>query len=93
VERRNGERFHRWKRKTSQRNAGWLARIAHIERGHGLPVVRNERKAGICSGLSFDEASARRSWRADLGASHASKRQRRSARPSSGRRKTEEGSE
>ena len=34
---------------------------AQIDRGHGLPVVRNERKAGSCSGLSFDEAPARRS--------------------------------
>src|SRR5215813_10988472 len=68
VERRKGERFHRWKRRTSQRKPGWLVRVAHIERGHGLPVVRNERKAGICSGLSFDEASARRSWRANRGA-------------------------
>ena len=46
VERRKGERFHRWKRRTSQRKPDWLVRIAHIERGHGLPVVRNERKAG-----------------------------------------------
>ena len=48
-------------RKTPRRKPDWLVRLAHIERGHGLPVVRNERKAGICSGLSFDEASARRS--------------------------------
>jgi len=38
-------------RKTSRRKPGWLVRIAHIERGRGLPAVRNERKAGICSGL------------------------------------------
>ena len=82
VERRKGERAHRWVRKTPRRKPGWLVRIAHIERGHGLPVVRNERKAGSCSGRSFDEASARRSWRADRGASQASKRHRRSARPS-----------
>jgi hypothetical protein len=46
--------------------------FADVDRGHGGPVVRNERKAGICSGLPIDEASARRSWRADRGASQAS---------------------
>jgi len=56
--------------------------MRHIDRSHGLPVVRNERKAGSCPGLPIDEASARRSWRADLGASQASKRHRRSACPS-----------
>src|SRR5215831_3954092 len=54
-------------RKTPRRKPGWLVWIAHIERGRGLAVVRNERKAGICSGLSFDEASARRSWWANMG--------------------------
>jgi hypothetical protein len=68
VERRKGERAHRWVRKTPRRKPGWLVRIAHIERGHGLTVVRNERKAVICSDRSFDEASARRSWRANTGA-------------------------
>jgi hypothetical protein len=52
VERRKGERFPspgNARRLTAHR-AGWLD-VRHIERGHGHPVVRNERKAGICSGL------------------------------------------
>ena len=52
VERRKGERFPSPgnARRLDASRAGWLG-LRHIERGHGLPVVRNERKAGICSGL------------------------------------------
>jgi hypothetical protein len=85
-----GERSHRWDRKTPRRKIG-LSGFAHIDRGHGRPVVRNERKAGSGSGLPIDGASACRSWHADLGASQASKRHRRSARSSTGGSEMKEG--
>ena len=64
VERRKGERTrrratqdvspHRMSGLPDMRQvklrAGWPEE-RHIERGRGLPAVRNERKAGICSGL------------------------------------------
>ena len=52
VERRKGERASRLVRRTSRRKSGFAARFAHIDRGHGLPVVRNERKAGLLLGLA-----------------------------------------
>ena len=79
-----GERPRRRERRTPRRKLGLFALLAQIDRTPGPPVVRNERKASLWPRGGSREASACRSWHADLGASQASKRHRRSARPSSG---------
>ena len=72
-------------RRDASTQAGFVCPgCAYRTRPRGTCGAQRTQGGLFCSGLSFDEASACRSWHADLGASHASKRQRRSARPSRG---------
>src|SRR5215813_6949047 len=86
-------------RKTPHRKPGWLARSAHIDRGHGGPVVRNERKAGsfarACRSMGRLHAGhgvpiwVRRRHPSATGAPHAPREGRRNAKKGKWREKGE----